>query len=94
MQEVSRLAGLISQVEGQQDQQKEIFKKDLNQMIPKLETQINELFEESQDSKFLNGDNIDKIEDMLEDLRDIEQRFKEHEETAYKYNKWQETLET
>ena len=88
IQEISRLAGLISQVEGQQDSQKEVFKKSLNEMIPKLDDQINELFEVSKDPKFLNGDNIEKIEEMLIELNEIEQRFNDHEETATKYNKW------
>jgi hypothetical protein len=57
-------------------------------MIPKLDDQINELFEVSKDPKFLNGDNIEKIEEMLIELNEIEQRFNDHEETATKYNKW------
>lgn len=68
--------------------QKERFKRDLNDMIPKLDEQINELFEVSKDPRFLNGDNIEKIEEMLIELADIEQRFNDHEETATKYNKW------
>lgn len=63
-------------------------------MIPKLDDQINELFEVSKDPRFLNGDNIEKIEEMLIELNEIEAKFKDHEETATKYNKWQETLET
>ena len=94
IQEISRLAQIISAIEGKQDEQKENFKKDLNKMIPELETQINELFAESQDSKFLNGDNLEKIDDILIELDEIEQRFKDNEHTATKYNKWQETLET
>lgn len=63
-------------------------------MIPELDDSINELFAVSQDQKFLNGDNIEKIEEMLIELNEIEQKFNSHEETANKYNKWQEVLET
>ena len=93
-QEISRLAQIISNIEGKQDEQKENFKKDLNKMIPELETEINELNQVSQDSKFLNGDNVQKIDEILIELDEIEQRFKDNEQTATKYNKWQETLET
>ena len=51
---------------------KEKFKKDLSEMIPKLDSQINELFEESQHPKFLEGQNMEKIEEMLIDLAEIE----------------------
>ena len=37
---------------------------------------------------------MEKMEDMLIELNEIEARFKEHEQEAMKYNKWQETLET
>lgn len=41
-------------------------------MIPELDDSINELFAVSQDQKFLNGDNIEKIEEMLIELNEIE----------------------
>lgn len=94
LQEITRLQGLISNVESKQDESKEYFKRSLDKMIPELDDSINELFAVSQDQKFLNGDNIEKMEEMLIELNEIEQKFNSHEETANKYNKWQEVLET
>jgi len=37
---------------------------------------------------------VQKIDEILIELDEIEQRFKDNEQTATKYNKWQETLET
>lgn len=60
--------------------------------MPKLNVQINELFEEGQDKQFLDGKS-DMFE-MIKVLDGIEGRLKELEEKSAKYNKWQEVLET
>lgn len=94
LKDIVELANLISGVESQQDVMKDKFKKDLNQMIPKLDSDINELFEECQAGKFLDGEKMGQIEEIIIELEALEERFKKNDETATKYNSWQETLET
>ena len=68
------------------------FKKTLNELVPKLNTEINEIFEQAQDPKFLSG--TSDMYDILKVLGGIEAEFKAAEQTSLKYNKWQEVLET
>jgi len=62
--------------------------------VPQLNNEINELFEMSQDGKFLKEESLNDMYDMLKQLDAIEERFKEHEAMATKYNSWQEVLQT
>ncbi len=80
LQYISKLANIIQTVESQQEGNKEKFKKDLNELIPKLDGEINELFDKTQDSKFLNGDNLDKMFEIIGALDEIENQFKELEQ--------------
>jgi hypothetical protein len=48
----------------------------LNELIPKLDKEINQVFEVSKDPKYLNGDNIEKMFDILKDLSEVEAKFK------------------
>jgi histidyl-tRNA synthetase len=73
---------------------KDKYRKDLKEMIPKLDSEIEELFEECQDPEFLDGDKMNQIEEIIIKLEEKEERFKKADETAEKYNKWQECLET
>lgn len=67
---------------------KEKYKKDMKEMIPKLDAEIEELFEECQDPQFLDGDKMAQIEEIIIKLEEKEERFKKCDETAEKYNKW------
>jgi len=69
MTNISQLSNLMQSVESTQESNKEQFKKTLNQLIPKLDKEINELFEDAQAPEFLQ--NSDKFE-MLEKLEAIE----------------------
>lgn len=94
LQDIAKLSNIIQTVESQQEGNKETFKKTLNDLIPKLDGEINELFEKAQDAKFLQGENMEKVYDILKDLDAIEANFQQLEERAATYNKWQEVLET
>ena len=66
----------------------------MNELIPKLDKEINLIFDVSKDPKYLNGDNMEKMFDVLKDLSEVEAKFKTLEEESLKYNRWQEVLET
>jgi hypothetical protein len=89
---ISTLSNIIQEVESAQEENKERFKKTLNELVPKLDKEINELYEEAQHKQFLDGKS-DMFE-MLKVLDGIEARFKELETRSITYNKWQEVLET
>jgi len=65
-------------------------------LIPKLEADINQLLEESLNEKFLDGANMEDENKykILEELDNIEERFKHLEALKEKYNNWQIVLET
>jgi len=48
-------------------------------LIPKLDADINELLEQSIDAKFLDGDQMENKYPILQELDEIEARFKELE---------------
>jgi dynein heavy chain, axonemal len=89
---ISTLSQLVQNVESTQESNKELFKKTLNELVPKLDKEINQIFEESKNPKFLDGKS--ELFEMLKVLKDIEDRFKELEARSNKYNKWQEVLDT
>jgi len=91
---ISKLSGHIQDVETKQEEYKETFKKDVAERVPKLDAEINALYEKAQDPKYLEGENMEKMFDILAELDEIESKFKELEATKEKYNKWQEVLET
>jgi len=62
--------------------------------VPKLDGEINEHFDSAQDPKFLDGNNLDNIYEIIGELDGIEAKFKELEERKETYNKWQQVLET
>ena len=41
-------------------------------MIPKLDNEINELFEKMQDAKYLAGENMDNMKAIIKELDEIE----------------------
>ena len=68
------------------------FKKTLDDLIPKLNAEIDNLHAESTDEMFLSGDS-NKYE-ILKKLDKMETRFKDLESTSQKYQYWQEVLQT
>ena len=58
-QAISKLNGLIQKIETEQEGNKEKFKKELLQLIPKLDADINELLEAAINPKFLDGDQME-----------------------------------
>ena len=60
-------------------QDKEKFKKTLNELIPKLDNDINELFSLAEDTKFIQKENTEKMYDILKELDKIEFDFNELE---------------
>jgi DNA-directed RNA polymerase subunit F len=82
------LNGHIQKVETEQEGNKEKFKNTLNDLIPKLDTEINVLFEKAQNPKYLEGENMEKMFDILAELDEIEATFKELEQRKDTYNKW------
>jgi len=70
----------------------ETFKRTLNELIPQLNGEINELHEQSQNPLFLSGEA--NMFDVLRQLDELENRFKELENRSMKYNQWQEVLQT
>lgn len=93
---IQKLNGLIQSIETTQEGNKEKFKKELIQLIPKLDEDINQLLEESINEKFLDGTNMEDENKykILEELNNIEERFKHLEALKEKYNNWQVVLET
>ena len=64
----------------------ETFKKTLNDLIPKLNGEINQLLEESTNPAFISGDS--NMNQTLNVLEDLEVRYKEIENRSLKYNNW------
>jgi hypothetical protein len=65
----------------------------MNVRVPALDKEINDCFEEAKDKKYLDGENMDQMFDIIQELDGIEAKFKELEETAEKYNNQQVVLE-
>lgn len=61
--------------------------------IPKLDQDIDDVFDRSKDAKYLDGDNLEKMFDIINELNQIEDEFKVLEETAERYNNQQTVLE-
>ena len=73
---IINLSNLHQQVDGQQIENKEKFRRDLLKMTPALSKEIDELLERALDEKFTNGDSLEKMFDVLQDLDEIEVKFK------------------
>jgi poly(3-hydroxyalkanoate) synthetase len=48
----------------------------MNKMVPALDTEINEVFDKSKDKKYLDGDNMDNMFEIINELDAIENHFK------------------
>jgi len=65
----------------------------MNGRVLHLDTEINEIFEKAQDKKYLAGENLANIEDMIVEVNAIEAHFKDLETKAEKYNHQQQVLD-
>jgi hypothetical protein len=68
------------------------FKKELEQLIPALNEEIEALHEQSKNPCYLEGES--NMKQMIEQLDAKEETFKGLEARAEKYNNWQAVLET
>jgi DNA repair exonuclease SbcCD ATPase subunit len=93
IQAIAKVANIKEKIESAQEENKERFKKELNQLIPKLSKEIDELNERVNHAKFLDENNMEKMFDILGELDNIEAKFKQLEETKETYNRWQEYLD-
>lgn len=73
-------------VENAQESNLEIFKWTLEDLIPKLNKEIDDCLKDATDEIFLSGEA--KMGDMLKRLDEIEVRLKDLENTANKYQSW------
>jgi hypothetical protein len=62
----------------------ETFKRTLNELIPQLNSQINDLNEETNNPLYLSGEA--NMFEILRSLDELEARFKELENRSMKYN--------
>lgn len=84
----TRLSNMINTVESAQSQNLDIFRKTLNDIIPKQNALIKDLTDEVDAEEFLNN-NIGMY-DILRKLDELEERFKALEKDSVKYNNYQE----
>lgn len=89
---IASLSNHVQNVESSMEANKATFKKTLNELVPKLDKEINALFEVAQDPVYLAGDS--DMYQMLQRLDEIEAKFKALEERSMTYNNWQQVLET
>lgn len=87
---VAQLNQLISSVEQQQEMSLDKFRKVLDDLIPKLNTDIDTLTDQTSNNKFLEpATNIFK---MLKEIDQMEEVFRDLEEKSKRYNGYQEVL--
>jgi len=91
---IINLSNLHQQVDGQQIENKDKFRRDLLKMTPALSAEIDDLLDRATHEKFTDGDSLEKMFDILGEIDEIESTFKVLEETKERYNRWQIELET
>jgi flagellar biosynthesis GTPase FlhF len=90
--ENTRLSAILADVESKQESETERFKKELDHLIPQLNEEVHNLTEESKLPQYLdkNSDNNEMIKQLDEKM----EKFKQLHETSIKYMGWQEELRT
>lgn len=91
VQAITKLANLIMNVENFQDSKLDQFRKTFDDLIPKINGEIEEAHKEATDECFLDGKS--EMTDMLRKLDNIESTYNELEKTSAKYQSWQEVLQ-
>lgn len=87
---IGELSQIVASVEQSMETANEKFKKQLEQLIPQLNTTVTNLSTESTEAKYL--DDKEPMDEIISELDAKVARFKELEATSIKYNSWQETL--
>ena len=90
-QSISSLSNLIMNVENFQDSKLDSFRRTFDDLIPKLNTEIDEVHTDVNNEVFLSGDS--EMADMLKKLDYLEERYQDLEKTSTKYQSWQEVLQ-
>jgi hypothetical protein len=90
--ECKNLQQQIQDTESSQPEMNARFKKELEQLIPALNEEIEALHEQSKNPAYLDGES--NMKTMIEQLDMKEESFRELESRAEKYNNWQAVLET
>lgn len=85
---ILQLSNLHQQVDGQQIENKEKFRRDLLKMTPQLSSDIDDLLDRVTHEKFTDGESLEKMFDILGEIDEIESTFKTLEETKERYNRW------
>lgn len=57
-------------------------------MTPQLSSDIDDLLDRATNEKFTDGDSLEKMFDILGEIDEIENTFKQLEETKERYNRW------
>lgn len=91
VQDIQKLSNIIAQVESSQNSNLDIFRKSLDEQIPKLNQRIDECLIGTEDEVYLQ--NKLSMYEILRKLDTLEATFKELESTSSKYNNYQETLQ-
>ena len=91
VQSISKLSNLIMNVENFQDSKLDQFRKTFDDLIPKLNNEIEEIHDEAKNDCFISGES--EMNEMLKKIDDIEDRYNELEKTSVKYQSWQEVLQ-
>ena len=78
-------------VENFQDSKLDSFRRTFDDLIPKLNTEIDEVQTEVNNNVFLSGDS--EMTDMLKKLDNLEESYQGLEKTSTKYQSWQEVLQ-
>jgi hypothetical protein len=84
--DISKLNNLIASVDSAQSSNLDIFRKSLDEQIPKLNQKINECLTQTEDEAFLS--NKSNMYDILRRLDVLETTFKDLESTSMKYNNY------
>ena len=84
--DISKLNNLIASVESSQNSNLDIFRKSLDEQIPKLNKLIDDALAQTEDEVFLS--NKVSMYDILRKLDTLEATFKELETTSMKYNNY------
>ena len=91
VQSITKLSNLIMTEENFQDSKLDSFRKTFDDLIPKLNTEINEVHQEATNEIFLSKD-ADKS-DVLKRLDHLEEKYNGLEQVSLKYQSWQEVLQ-
>jgi len=91
VQAITALANLVMTVENFQDTKLDSFRRTFDDLVPKLNHEIDDAHKEVCNEVFLSGDS--EMTEMLKKLDYLEERYNDLEKTSLKYQSWQEVLQ-